>query len=124
MGMQAGLGWKEHHIPSEGRSESMMTEAAKQTMVWTELAFDKDGKQAGVLHLPYSVTRSAYGMIDIPVAVIKNGDRPSVLLMAGNHGDEYEGQQRFIARRASRTCGANPRKAQQTIFMRTGSGTA
>jgi predicted deacylase len=26
------------------------------------------------------------------VAVIKNGDGPSVLLMAGNHGDEYEGQ--------------------------------
>src|SRR5262249_19673914 len=60
--------------------------------IWTEIDFDKNGKQVGVLHLPYSVTRSAYGMIDIPIAVIKNGSGPSVLLMAGNHGDEYEGQ--------------------------------
>jgi predicted deacylase len=38
------------------------------------------------------VTRSAYGNIAIPAAVIKNGEGPSVLLMAGNHGDEFEGQ--------------------------------
>ena len=69
-----------------------MPEGTKQTLIWTEIDFDKNGKQVGVLHLPYSVTRSGYGMIDIPVAVIKNGDGPSVLLMAGNHGDEYEGQ--------------------------------
>ena len=31
-------------------------------------------------------------MINIPIAVIQNGEGPSVLLMAGNHGDEYEGQ--------------------------------
>ncbi|MBI1777211.1 MAG: succinylglutamate desuccinylase/aspartoacylase family protein [Proteobacteria bacterium] len=64
----------------------------KPTLIWTELDFKKKGKQIGVLHLPYSVTRSAYGMIDIPLAVIGNGDGPTVLLMAGNHGDEYEGQ--------------------------------
>ena len=60
--------------------------------IWTELDFDKAGKQVGRLHLPYSVTRSAYGHIDIPFAVIKHGSGPTVLLMAGNHGDEYEGQ--------------------------------
>lgn len=27
--------------------------------IWTELDFDKAGKQVGRLHLPYSVTRSA-----------------------------------------------------------------
>src|SRR5947207_708630 len=69
-----------------------MTKEQKPTLVWTEIDFDKDGKQVGVLHLPYSVTRSAYGMIDIPIAVIRHGEGPSVLLMAGNHGDEYEGQ--------------------------------
>ena len=36
--------------------------------------------------------RSAYGWVPIPVAYIKNGEGPRVLLMAGNHGDEYEGQ--------------------------------
>src|SRR3546814_2542502 len=30
--------------------------------------------------------------VPIPIAVIKNGTGPSVLLIAGNHGDEYEGQ--------------------------------
>ena len=41
--------------------------------IWTELDFDKPGKQVGRLHLPYSVTRSAYGHIDIPLAIIANG---------------------------------------------------
>lgn len=60
--------------------------------IWTALDFERDGKQVGRLHLPYSVTRSAYGHIDIPLAIIRNGSGPTILLMAGNHGDEYEGQ--------------------------------
>jgi predicted deacylase len=60
--------------------------------IFTEVDYDADGKQLGYLHLPHSVTRSAYGTIAIPIVVIKNGKGPSALLMAGNHGDEYEGQ--------------------------------
>jgi predicted deacylase len=41
------------------------------------------------------VHRSAYGWIPIPVACISNGEGPRILLMAGNHGDEYEGQIAF-----------------------------
>jgi len=62
------------------------------TSITTEIDFERDGKQVGRLHLPYSVTRSAYGVIPIPICVVKNGEGPTVLLMAGNHGDEYEGQ--------------------------------
>ena len=69
-----------------------MSDGKKPTLIWSEIDYDKKGKQIGVLHLPYSVTRSGYGMINIPIAVIQNGEGPSVLLMAGNHGDEYEGQ--------------------------------
>ncbi|MBE0624315.1 MAG: succinylglutamate desuccinylase/aspartoacylase family protein [Burkholderiales bacterium] len=58
----------------------------------SEIDFDRDGKQVGFLRLPHSVHRSAYGWIPIPIACIRNGDGPRVLLMAGNHGDEYEGQ--------------------------------
>ncbi|PHY05696.1 MAG: deacylase [Alcaligenaceae bacterium] len=58
----------------------------------SEVSFDQDGKHQGFLRLPHSVHRSAYGWIPIPVASIKNGEGPKVLLMAGNHGDEYEGQ--------------------------------
>jgi len=62
------------------------------TRIYTNVDYEKDGKQVGWLYLPYSVTRSAYGNIAIPVAVVKNGAGPSVLFTAGNHGDEYEGQ--------------------------------
>ena len=62
------------------------------TTLFTEIDFERDGKQIGRLNLPYSVTRSAYGVIPIPIAVFKNGEGPTVFLMAGNHGDEYEGQ--------------------------------
>ncbi len=69
-----------------------MTPAPKPSSLWTEIAFDRDGKQLDWLYLHHSVTRSAYGEIMIPIAVIRNGPGPTVLLMAGNHGDEYEGQ--------------------------------
>jgi predicted deacylase len=65
---------------------------AAKARISTDIAFERDGKQVSALNLEYSVTRSAYGVVPIPIAVIKNGNGPSVLLMGGNHGDEYEGQ--------------------------------
>jgi len=63
-----------------------------QTPIYSEIDLAQDGKQHGYLRLPHSVTRSAYGWIPIPIASIKRGAGPRVLIMAGNHGDEYEGQ--------------------------------
>jgi predicted deacylase len=60
--------------------------------ITSEIDFDADGRQVGFLRLPHSVHRSAYGWIPIPIAQIKNGDGPTLFLMSGNHGDEYEGQ--------------------------------
>ena len=60
--------------------------------ITSEINFEADGKQTGYLRLPHSVHRSAYGWIPIPIVQVKNGDGPTMLLMAGNHGDEYEGQ--------------------------------
>ena len=62
------------------------------TQIIPTVDFDREGKQIGALHVPHSVTRSAYGVQPIPVAVLRNGPGPQVLLSAGNHGDEYEGQ--------------------------------
>jgi uncharacterized protein len=64
----------------------------KATQIFSDIDYDKTGKQIGHLYLPYSVTRSAYGNIAIPIAVIANGKGPTVFLHAGTHGDEYEGQ--------------------------------
>jgi len=63
-----------------------------QTSLFSEVDFEADGKQIGRIALPWSVTRSAYGVVPIPVCVVKNGSGPTALLMAGNHGDEWEGQ--------------------------------
>ncbi len=56
------------------------------------LDFDLDGKHFGNIDLVVSDNEHAFDKIPIPVATIKNGDGPSLLLTAGNHGDEYEGQ--------------------------------
>jgi predicted deacylase len=44
------------------------------------------------LRIPCSRHESGYGVIPVPIAVLDGGEGPSVLLTAGNHGDEYEGQ--------------------------------
>ena len=51
-----------------------------------------DGKATGFVRVPHSVHRSAYGWIPIPIVRIKNGSGPSVVMQAGTHGDEWEGQ--------------------------------
>ncbi|TKT69611.1 succinylglutamate desuccinylase/aspartoacylase family protein [Aquamicrobium sp. LC103] len=55
------------------------------------LDFAAEGRQDGFLSIPYSIDRSPYFQIKIPIVRLKNGDGPRLLLMAGNHGDEYEG---------------------------------
>jgi predicted deacylase len=70
----------------------MTTDPRVANPIRSEIDLDSNGKQTGFLRLPHSVHRSAYGWIPIPIATIRNGDGPVVLIMAGNHGDEYEGQ--------------------------------
>ena len=62
------------------------------TSITSEVDFNASGKQAGYLHVPHSVHRSAYGWIPVPITCINNGEGPTLVIMAGNHGDEYEGQ--------------------------------
>ncbi|MFT5064486.1 MAG: putative deacylase [Yoonia sp.] len=62
------------------------------SLITSEVDFEASGKHSGFLRVPNSVHRSAYGWIPVPVVSIKNGDGPTLLIMAGNHGDEYEGQ--------------------------------
>ncbi len=62
------------------------------TQITSTVDFERDGKQVGWLRVPHSVTRSAYGTVPVPIAVVGNGEGPRILLTAGNHGDEYEGQ--------------------------------
>jgi predicted deacylase len=60
--------------------------------VWTGLDYERDGKHADALYIPHSTDFSAYGTVAVPIVCIRNGNGPTALLTAGNHGDEYEGQ--------------------------------
>ena len=53
------------------------------TQVSATVDFAAPGKQVGWLRVPHSVTRSAYGVIPVPIAVWRNGDGPAILLTAG-----------------------------------------
>jgi predicted deacylase len=44
------------------------------------------------LSIPFSVDRSPYFQVKVPMVRFKRGTGPRILLMAGNHGDEYEGE--------------------------------
>ncbi len=50
------------------------------------------GKQHGHLYVPYSYNLAGWANLMLPLTVINNGPGPQVLLLAGNHGDEYPGQ--------------------------------
>lgn len=61
------------------------------TTLSATVPFETDGVHHGHLVLPHSRDDAAYGAVMIPIAVIRNGDGPTVLLTGGNHGDEYQG---------------------------------
>ncbi|TYC63053.1 succinylglutamate desuccinylase [Stappia sp. BW2] len=60
--------------------------------VWTTIDFDRTGFQSDFARVPWSSDSSAYGWIPVPMLCFNGGDGPTVLLTAGTHGDEYEGQ--------------------------------
>lgn len=62
------------------------------TRIAATIDLDGPGLSHGFLKLPHSTHESAYGWIPIPIVVASHGNGPTVLLVGGNHGDEYEGQ--------------------------------
>lgn len=66
--------------------------ASRPSRLSATIDLTKNGKHMGFVKVPHSVHRSAYGWLPIPIVSIKNGTGPKVLLSAGNHGDEWEGQ--------------------------------
>lgn len=62
------------------------------TRIDTDIDYDAPGVQMSYLRVPHSVHRSAYGWIPVPITVIAGGEGPTLVVTAGVHGDEYEGQ--------------------------------
>lgn len=61
-------------------------------MLHTSVDFHKPGKQQGFLQVPYSHNLGGWANVMIPVTTIASGTGPTVLVLGGNHGDEYQGQ--------------------------------
>ena len=57
-----------------------------------DLDLESPGKRTGNLRMIHSDNVHAGSVIPIPIAVIANGEGPCVVLCAGTHGNEYEGQ--------------------------------
>jgi N-alpha-acetyl-L-2,4-diaminobutyrate deacetylase len=51
-----------------------------------------DGKRVGRLQLPRISNTGGWASSFVPIASVAKGSGPTVLVLAGNHGDEYEGQ--------------------------------
>lgn len=62
------------------------------SLITCEVDLTQSGKQSGYLRVPHSTHRSAYGWVPVPITTIQNGEGPTLLVLAGVHGDEYEGQ--------------------------------
>lgn len=56
-----------------------------------DVPFDVPGKHWGTLKVPFPRDTSAWGALMVPIVTIRGGEGPTVLLVAGQHGDEYEG---------------------------------
>jgi len=67
-------------VPADGR-----------TRISATVDFDAVGVQHGHLVVPNSTNESPWGSLMMPISVFRNGEGPTVLLVGGNHGDEYEG---------------------------------
>ena len=57
---------------------------------------NREGKQVGHLALPKITNTAGWASTFVHIGCIANGEGPTVLVLAGNHGDEYEGQVTLI----------------------------
>ncbi|MGN6133255.1 MAG: succinylglutamate desuccinylase/aspartoacylase family protein, partial [Aureliella sp.] len=61
-------------------------------MLTTAVDFERPGKQQGFLQVPYSHNLGGWANVMVPITVVSSGAGPTVLVLGGNHGDEYQGQ--------------------------------
>ena len=97
--------WVRIHKRLDGSKSNEHSSAAKRSvgqtfsflvrfycMLFTSLDWERSGKQQGFLQIPYSHNLGGWANVMIPVTTVANGQGPTVLVLGGNHGDEYQGQ--------------------------------
>lgn len=84
---------KKHQHAGEKPIMSVDAEGSeKATAYFSGIDFGATGKQLGFGHVSHSDDVYDASIIPMPVAVISSGPGPVALIVAGTHGDEYEGQ--------------------------------
>ena len=68
-----------------------MATSSSDSRIVCDVDFNKDGRQACYIRAPLSRNTSGWGVVEIPIVVLKNGSGPTILFTGGIHGDEYEG---------------------------------
>lgn len=63
-----------------------------KSQIYSNVDFDRPGKQQGHLFIPYSYNLAGWANLMVPITVVHGGAGPTALVLAGNHGDEYPGQ--------------------------------
>jgi len=61
------------------------------SQLYTDIDYEKAGKQLGQLEVPISTNTAGWANYYLPLCVVNNGEGPTALIFGGNHGDEYEG---------------------------------
>ena len=61
------------------------------SLISTDVDYEKEGKQFGQLHIPMSTNSSGWAKYGIPIVQVRNGVGPTAVFFGGNHGDEFEG---------------------------------
>jgi len=62
-----------------------------RTRAWSDLDFTSPGKRFGDISFKYSGNEIPLGNVLVPAGVIVNGTGPTILMIGGVHGDEFEG---------------------------------
>ncbi|HKY94860.1 MAG TPA: succinylglutamate desuccinylase/aspartoacylase family protein [Kiloniellales bacterium] len=66
--------------------------SSPRSIISASIDLNAQGKHFGHIRIPFSRDDAGLGYLLVPLISIRNGDGPCILLNAGTHGDEFEGQ--------------------------------
>ena len=64
---------------------------SEESMLQCDMDLDSPGKRSGHITVSQEAVAGLAAPLRLPIGVINGGPGPTVLVMGGNHGDEYEG---------------------------------
>ena len=66
--------------------------SARPSPIGCSIDLEARGRQQGTLRIPRSSNTAGWASTYVPIVSVASGEGPTVLVIGGTHGDEYEGQ--------------------------------